>query len=111
MVLAALVGSTAGTEQALVFLLIIAAAVAVVARRVGVPYVIGLVLVGLVVGVTLHWDTLRLSSDLVFYVFLPVLLFESAYNLEATLLRDQWRRIAALAFPGVLLAFALTALG
>jgi monovalent cation:H+ antiporter, CPA1 family len=111
MVLASLAGSAAGTEQALVLLLIIAAAVAVLARRIGVPYVIGLVLVGLVVGVTLHWDTLSLSSDLVFYVFLPILLFESAYNLEATLLRDQWRRIAVLAFPGVLLAFGLTALG
>ena len=106
-----LVASTAGTEQALVLLLIIASAVAVVARRFGVPYIIGLVLVGLVVGLALHFDSLRLSSDLVFYVFLPVLLFEAAYNLEATQLRDQWRRIAALAVPGVFVAFALTALG
>ena len=111
MVLASLVGSTAGTEQALVLLLIIAAAVAVVARRIGVPYVIGLVLVGLVIGVTMHWGTLRLSSDLVFYVFLPVLLFESGYQLEAVLLRDQWRSIAVLALPGVLVAFLLTAVG
>ncbi len=111
MVLAALVGSAAGTEQALVLLLIIASAVAVVARRIGVPYIIGLVLVGLTVGVTLHFDALRLSSDLVFYVLLPILLFEAAYNLEATLLRDQWRRIAALAVPGVLVAFVLTAVG
>ena len=105
MVPSSLVGSTAGTEQALVLLLIIAAAVAVLARRIGVPYIIGLVLVGLVVGLVLHWDSLRLSSDLVFYVFLPILLFESGYKLEATLLRDQWRRIAALAVPGVLVAF------
>ncbi len=111
MVHAALVGTAAGTEQALIFLLIIAAAVAVVARRVGVPYVIGLVLVGLVIGLTMHWTTLRLSSDLVFYVFLPILLFEAGYNLEATLLRDQWRRIAVLALPGVFVAFALTAAG
>ena len=111
MVPAPLAGSTAGTEQALVLLLIIAAAVAVLARRVGVPYIIGLVLVGLVVGLGLHWDTLELSSDLVFYVFLPILLFESAYNLEAALLRDQWQRIAALAVPGVLVAFGLTAVG
>jgi CPA1 family monovalent cation:H+ antiporter len=111
MVPAPLVGSTAGTEQALVLLLIIAAAVAVLARRIGVPYIIGLVLVGLVVGLGLHWDTLKLSSDLVFYVFLPILLFESAYNLEASLLRDQWQRIAALAVPGVLIAFGLTAVG
>ncbi len=111
MVPAPLFGSTAGTEQTLVLLLIIAATVAVLARRVGVPYIIGLVLVGLAVGLALHFESLRLSSDLVFYVFLPILLFESAYNLEATQLRDQWRRIAALAVPGVFVAFALTALG
>ncbi|HTX68904.1 MAG TPA: sodium:proton antiporter [Thermoleophilia bacterium] len=111
MVLAPHVASTAGTEQALVFLLIVAAAVAVIARRVGVPYVIGLVLVGLFIGLTVHWTTLRLSADLVFYVFLPILLFEAGYNLEAALLRDQWRPIAVLAFPGVLVAFGLTAAG
>ncbi len=108
---ASLVGSTAGTEQALVLLLIIAAAVAVVARRVGLPYTIGLVLVGLALGVATHVESLRLSSDLVFYVFLPILLFEAAFNLEAAALRDQWRRIVAFAVPGVLVAFALTALG
>ncbi len=106
-----LVGSMVGTEQALVLLLIIAAAVAVLARRIGVPYIIGLVFVGLIVGLGLHLDSLRLSSDLVFYVFLPILLFESGYKLEATLLRDQWRRIAVLVVPGVLVAFLLTALG
>jgi monovalent cation:H+ antiporter, CPA1 family len=106
-----LTGSTAGIEEAVVLLLIIAAAVAVGARRVGVPYTIGLVLVGLAVGVGAHVEALRLSSDLVFYVFLPILLFEAAFNLEARQLREQWRRIAALAVPGVLVAFVLTALG
>ena len=111
MPIASLTGSTAGIEEALVLLLIIAATVAVLARRVGMPYTIGLVLVGLAVGLAAHVETLRLSSDLVFYVFLPVLLFEAAFNLEARHLRDQWRRILALAVPGVLVAFALTALG
>ena len=108
---ALLTGSTAGVEEALVLLLIIAAAVAVVARRVGVPYTIGLVLVGLAVGLATDVGAVRLSSDLVFYVFLPILLFEAAFNLEASHLRDQWRRVLALAVPGVLVAFGLTALG
>ena len=72
MVPASLVGSTAGTEQALVLLLIIAAAVAVVARRVGLPYTIGLVLVGLALGLATHVESrqpllgprlLRLPAD------------------------------------------------
>ena len=111
MPIASLTGTTFGVEETLVLLLIIAAAVAVAARRVGVPYTIGLVLVGLAVGLASHIDTLRLSSNLVFYVFLPILLFEAAFNLEAGHLRDQWRRILALAVPGVFVAFALTALG
>jgi CPA1 family monovalent cation:H+ antiporter len=111
MPIASLTGTAPGVEETLVLLLIIAAAVAVLARRVGVPYTIGLVLVGLAVGLATHIDTLRLSSDLVFYVFLPILLFEAAFNLDARHLRDQWRRILALAVPGVLVAFALTALG
>lgn len=106
-----LAGTAPAVEQTLVLLLIIAATVAVLARRVGVPYTIGLVLVGLAVGLATHIDTLRLSSDLVFYVFLPILLFEASFNLEAQHLREQWRRILALAVPGVLVAFALTALG
>jgi CPA1 family monovalent cation:H+ antiporter len=68
-----------------------------------VPYTIGLVLVGLAVGRRLLTST-RCGSrpNLVFYVFLPILLFEAAFNLEAAHLRDQWRRILALAVPGVL---------
>jgi len=108
---ASLSGATVGVEEALVLLLIIAATVAVVVRRVGVPYTVGLVVVGLVVGLVSHVPTLRLSSDLVFYVFLPILLFEAGFNLEAGHLLTDWRRIAALAIPGVLVAFALTGVG
>ena len=98
-------------EETLVVLLLIAAAVAVAVRRVGVPYTVGLVVVGLVVGLVTHPSAVSLSSDLVFYVFLPILLFEAAFNLEARHLLADWRRILALAVPGVLLAFALTATG
>jgi monovalent cation:H+ antiporter, CPA1 family len=111
MIFASLSGEAATVEEALVFLLIIAATVAVVARRVGVPYTIGLVVVGLVLGLVTHVDALSLSSDLVFYVFLPLLLFEAGFNLEARHLLTDWRRIAALAVPGVLVAFAITGLG
>ena len=98
-------------EEALVLLLVVAAAVAIIARRVGAPYTVGLVLVGLALGLTSLFNDLRLSSDLVFYVFLPILLFEAAFNLEARHLVADWRRILALAVPGVLVAFAITAAG
>lgn len=111
MPLASVTGSALQAEQTLVLLLVIAAAVAVIARRVGMPYTIGLVLVGLAVGVATRLHSLRLSADLVFSVFLPILLFEAAFNLEARRMREQWRRILALAVPGVLAAFALTGVG
>ena len=103
--------SATSIEEALVALLLIAAAVVVLARRAGVPYTIGLVLVGLAVGLVTHVDAVVLSSDLVFYVFLPVLLFEAAFDLEARHLVRDWRRVLVLAVPGVLVAFALTATG
>jgi CPA1 family monovalent cation:H+ antiporter len=103
--------SATSIEEALVALLLIAAAVAILARRAGVPYTIGLVLVGLAVGLVTHVNAVSLSSDLVFYVFLPVLLFEAAFDLEARHLLTDWRRVLVLAVPGVLVAFVLTALG
>lgn len=108
MVLASLSGAAASVEEVLVLLLVIAAVVAVVAKRVGAPYTVGLVVVGLVLGLVTHVDAVKLSSDLVFYVFLPILLFEAGFNLEARHLLTDWRRIAALAIPGVLVAFAIT---
>ena len=98
-------------EETLVVLLLITAAIAVAARRVGVPYTVGLVVVGLVVGLATQPSAVSLSADLVFYVFLPILLFEAGFNLEAGHLLTDWRRIAALAVPGVLVAFALTGVG
>jgi len=98
-------------EETLVVLLLIAAAIAVAARRVGVPYTVGLVVVGLVVGLATQPSAVSLSADLVFYVFLPILLFEAAFNLEARHLLADWRLILLLVVPGVLVAFALTATG
>jgi CPA1 family monovalent cation:H+ antiporter len=111
MTIASLSGTAASVEDALVLLLIVAAAVAVVARRVGMPYTVGLVVVGLVLGLVTQVDALSLSSDLVFYVFLPILLFEAGFNLEARHLLTDWRRIVALSVPGVLVAFAITGAG
>jgi CPA1 family monovalent cation:H+ antiporter len=111
MTFASLSGTAASVEEVLVFLLIIAAVVAIVAKRVGVPYTVGLVVVGLVLGLVTHVDAVKLSSDLVFYVFLPILLFEAGFNLEAQYLLADWRRIATLAIPGVLVAFAIAGAG
>ncbi len=43
------------------------------------------------------------------YVFLPVLLFEAAWNLNYKAIRRQWIAIATLAGPGVLLTASIVA--
>jgi len=104
-------GSAVSIEITLVLLLLVAAAVSVVTRLVRLPYTVTLVLAGLVVAVSGLSSPLDLSADLIFYVFLPVILFEAALSTPGAYLRASWRPIAILAVPGVLLAFGLTAGG
>ncbi len=104
-------GGTPGIVEALVLLLVVAGVVALVTRRIGMPYTIGLVVVGVAAGLVVRLGAVSLSTDLVFYVFLPLLLFEAGFNLEARRLAQDWRRVLVLAVPGVLVAFALTAVG
>ena len=104
-------GSAVSIEITLVLLLLVAAAVSVVTRLVRLPYTVTLVLAGLVVAVSGLSSPLDLSADLIFYVFLPVILFEAALSTPGAYLRASWRPIAILAVPGVLLAFGLTAVG
>jgi CPA1 family monovalent cation:H+ antiporter len=97
------------TEIVFVALFGVAAAVALMARRLRVPYTVALVIAGLLLG---HSHTLgapHLTKELLYAIFLPGLLFEAAFHLEFA---DFWRNkvaIIGLAIPGLLAAIALTA--
>ena len=54
----------------------------------------------------LRWDTLR---DLVFYLLLPILIFEAAINIDARSMRREGLLIGALAVPLLLLAAGISA--
>ena len=97
--------------ETIVIFLAVACAIYIVTQRIGMPYTIGLVLAGLLAGLIGESGSVHLSAGLVFYGFLPTLLFEAAVGLEARYLVKDWWRIAVLAVPGVLVAFGLTALG
>lgn len=88
--------------------LVIITFVAIVVKRIRLPYTIALVTAGLVVGILRaeHFFELDvvLTPELVFTVFLPVLLFEAAFNLHSDHLKENVRPIALLAVPGVILA-------
>lgn len=55
-------------------------------------------------------DPPHLTRELLFFVFLPGLLFEAAYHLEFAEFRRHAVSIGALAVPGALVAAGLTAL-
>ena len=106
---ALLQGDLADLVREVVFLALIALLVILVTRRLTVPYTLGLVVVGLLIGVFNLAPEVRLTPDLVLFVFLPALLFEGAWSLSIERLRENWKVIFLLAFPGLLLSLVLIA--
>jgi CPA1 family monovalent cation:H+ antiporter len=88
-------------------LLLIAVIVAVATKYIRLPYTIALVLVGLALGAFGGFVPVELSRDLIFFIFLPPLLFEGCLNMDLSLLARNWRRILLLALPGIIVSTAL----
>lgn len=77
--------------------------VAVVSKYIRVPYTVALVIAGLIITLTPFRMTFNLTPDIILFIFLPALLFESSYNLHFPEVRENLRPIALLAVPGVIL--------
>lgn len=95
----------------IVLLLVVAAIVALVARKFAIPYSIALVVAGLLLGLSGALHPPALTKELLFAVFLPGLIFEAAVELDAD---EFWRNrvtIFSLALPGVILATPIVAAG
>jgi CPA1 family monovalent cation:H+ antiporter len=100
----------------IIVLLLVAATVMALSKRVKVPFTVLLVLAG--AGITIIVDTLAsqnitalhmlqglsLSPDLILYVFLPTLIFETAFNLNTRQLWQNIIPILTLAVPGLLIS-------
>ncbi len=97
------------SETILVLLFIVATGVAILARRLRLPYTAALVIAGLLLGQVHLLDPPHLTQQLLFTVFLPGLIFEAAFHLDFTFFRRDLRQILGLAVPGVLAAILLTA--
>ena len=102
-------GETNLSLVTIIELLLVVLAVAVLVKHVRVPYTVALVLAGLVIGALPQLSGIVLTPDLILTIFLPVLLFEGAYNLPAHRLRRNLAPVALLAVPGVLLSTGATA--
>jgi CPA1 family monovalent cation:H+ antiporter len=92
-------------------LLLIAAVVAMLARRLHVPYSVGLVFAGVGLALLPFSPNIVLTKQLVFTVFLPPLIFEAAFQLRWRELRKDLSVILLLATIGVMISAVVTALG
>jgi Na+/H+ antiporter len=86
--------------EIIILLLMAVLALTTVARKLGIPYPILLVVGGLVLGFVPGLPTVRLDPDLVFLVFLPPILWATAYF-------TSWRDFRANLRPIILLAVGL----
>jgi monovalent cation/hydrogen antiporter len=90
-------------------LLVATAGLAVVARAVGVPYPIALVLGGAVIGFVPGVPDVQLDPDLVLLIFLPPLLYGAAIFTSLRDLRQNARPIALLSIPLVVVTMCAVA--
>jgi len=95
--------------EPILLVLAVGSAVAIAAKRIGVPYNVALVLVGALL-VFLHaLPSTPMDPQVILVVFLPILVFEAALFTDASGLKMARRPILALAAPGVLLSLLGTA--
>lgn len=92
-------------------ILVVASLVAMLSRRIGLPYTAGLVLAGMALALFPAGADLPLSQPLIFNVFLPPLIFEAALQLKWRRFREQMPLTVVLAFAGVAISAAVVAAG
>ena len=92
-------------------LLLIAAVVAMLTRRIRLPYSVGLVAAGIVLALLRFAPQVELTKDLIFTVLLPPLLFEAAFSIPWPQLRRDLPVIVIFATLGVLISAAVTSAG
>ena len=92
-------------------LLLIAAVVAILTRRLHLPYSVGLVAAGTAIALSPWAPHVALTKELLFTLLLPPLIFEGAFYLDWGHLRKDLLVVTILATVGVLFSAAVTAAG
>src|SRR5207302_2838392 len=92
-------------------LLLIAAVVAMLTRRLRLPYSVGLVAAGIVLALLPYSPEISLTKDLLYTGLLPPIIFEAAFYLDWDLLRKDLTVVLLLATAGVVLSAAVTSAG
>ncbi|HEY4078474.1 MAG TPA: sodium:proton antiporter [Rhizomicrobium sp.] len=92
-------------------LLLVAAMVAMLTRRLRIPYSIGLVMTGAVLAMLPFSIDVQMTKEVVFNFLLPPLIFEAALFLPWADLRRDFGVVIAMASIGLVLAAGITAAG
>ena len=92
-------------------LLIVAILVAIVARRLKLPYTVGLVAAGAGLALSRIDFGIALTHDIIFELILPPLLFEAALNIHWHELRRDLAPVLVLSIFGVAISAAIVAAG
>ena len=103
---------------AFIAVLSLASVTLLLSRRLHIPFAVGLVFAGYGFAAFVSHgpealqplSQFKISHDLIFFVLLPTLVFESAYDLDPWQLRHNILPILTLALPGVMLSSALIGL-
>jgi CPA1 family monovalent cation:H+ antiporter len=80
-------------------------------RRLGLPYIVGLVVAGVLIALLPDVPEIPLSRGLIFNVFLPPLVFEAALQLDWRRFRYELPLTLTLAFAGVAIAGTIVTVG
>ncbi len=94
------------TETLIIELLLIASLVAIVVRRLQIPYTVALVVVGLLLTAQSPLQ-LELTPELILALFVPPLIFEAAFHINLIELRTNLYSILIYAIPGVILTMLI----
>lgn len=102
------------TEIDILVLLLVACLAAIAFKKINFPYTVGLVIVGLILSFLARniealevVNTFRLSEEIILFIFVPPLIFESALNMDSRLLLRNLPPVLVLAAPGLLISTAI----
>jgi CPA1 family monovalent cation:H+ antiporter len=98
-------------ETVVIELLLVVSLVAIVVRRYHIPYTVALVLVGLLITFQSPFrGQAELTPDLILALFVPPLVFEAAFHINFSTLRQNLTGILLLAVPGVIITTLIVGL-
>ncbi len=95
--------------EAVEIILLIGAVVAIIARRLKIPYTVGLVVAGIILAFIPLGFEVNFSKELIFKVLLPPLIFEAALYIHWKELKRDLLPVVTFASAGVLLSAGITA--